>query len=370
MKKVIFLSLLSLAICFSFVGCDNTQGGDSSNTDAKPNSSIESPPSKTKSGNGYVIKGHASNLNANSQLLLKLVDLKKNLTVIDTALVQEDGTYEFSGTVAEKSVVNVAYPRSRNPIYLIIDNNSNVKLDFDPQDIRNYTLEGDAENKQLREFISNLQNRVYTSEQQVMNYADTVSSPYVGHIVTNSLKISDQNYDLFKKQVERMKKVSPNGQLTNNFAQYVASKAGLAKTKTGAVAPEIKLNSPEGKSIPLSSLKGKVVLLDFWASWCRPCRKENPTVVRAYDKYKSKGFEVYSVSLDKTKAKWEAAIEQDNLKWDAHVSDLQGWRSSAAALYGVTSIPQTFLLDQEGKIIAKNLRGSALEKKLAELLGS
>ena len=136
----------------------------------------------------------------------------------------------------------------------------------------------------------------------------------------------------------------------------------------GAIAPEINLKSPDGKLIALSSLKGKVVLLDFWASWCRPCRAENPNVVRLYNKYKDRGFTVYSVSLDQNKDKWMAAINQDQLTWSNHVSELTGWKSSAGNKYGVSSIPKTFLIDANGKIIAYDLRGNDLEKKLSEIL--
>lgn len=137
----------------------------------------------------------------------------------------------------------------------------------------------------------------------------------------------------------------------------------------GDLAPEITLTNPEGKKVSLSSLKGKVVLLDFWASWCGPCRRENPNVVNVYNRYKDKGFTVFSVSLDNNKEAWLQAIQKDNLIWESHVSDLQGWKSSAAALYGVKGIPATFLLDKEGKIVAANLRGDSLEAALIKLLG-
>jgi len=135
----------------------------------------------------------------------------------------------------------------------------------------------------------------------------------------------------------------------------------------GQEAPEITLSNPEGKMVSLSSLRGNIVLIDFWASWCGPCRKENPNVVRLYGKYHSRGFEVFSVSLDKTREAWIKAIADDHLTW-THVSDLGYWKSAPALLYGVTSIPFTLLLDRNGKIIAKKLRGENLEQKLAELL--
>ena len=136
----------------------------------------------------------------------------------------------------------------------------------------------------------------------------------------------------------------------------------------GAVAPDIVMNNKDGKPMKLSSLRGKVVLIDFWASWCGPCRRENPNVVRAYEQYASKGFEVYSVSLDSDRSRWLSAIQQDGLIWPYHVSDLAGWQNAAAAAYGVTSIPQTILLNRQGEVIATNLRGPALAAKLAELL--
>ena len=154
-------------------------------------------------------------------------------------------------------------------------------------------------------------------------------------------------------------------QIEMAYQQYLMQKE---MQKNGIPAPEIALPNPEGKTVRLSDLKGKYVLIDFWASWCGPCRKENPNVVRLYKQYKNKDFTILSVSLDDNKAKWEAAILQDGLVWPYHVSDLQGWNTPLTQTYGFNAIPHTVLVDPQGKIVARNLRGASLEQKLKELL--
>ena len=136
----------------------------------------------------------------------------------------------------------------------------------------------------------------------------------------------------------------------------------------GAKAQEIALPSPKGDTIRLSSIKGKYILVDFWASWCTPCREENPNLVKLYKKYKSKGFEIFQVSLDKTKDAWVKAIKDDGLTW-IQVSDLKYWDSPIAKVYNVESIPSSFLIDKDGTIMSKNLRGEALDERLVTLLG-
>ena len=144
--------------------------------------------------------------------------------------------------------------------------------------------------------------------------------------------------------------------------------------RVGNKAPELKFKDPNGNDIALSSLKGKMVLIDFWASWCGPCRRENPNVVRVYEKYREskfkngKGFTIYGVSLDVDKKRWQNAIIQDKLNWESHVSDLKGWSSEAGRIYSVRAIPTNVLIDGDGIIVGKNLRGAALDNALQQLV--
>lgn len=171
------------------------------------------------------------------------------------------------------------------------------------------------------------------------------------------------HYKLLKQQLDRMAAM-------DKLPAQQETPPG-AKIAVGQPAPEIALPDPSGKVRKLSSLKGKVVLIDFWASWCGPCRRENPNVVKAYNEYNKDGFEVFSVSLDKTAEPWKEAITKDGLIWKNHVSDLQFWNSKAAADYGVHSIPFPVLIDKEGNVVAygNNIRGELLESNLKQIFG-
>lgn len=153
----------------------------------------------------------------------------------------------------------------------------------------------------------------------------------------------------------------------NDMGRYLAQQLEENKKNTGVVLADFSQADTTGKEVSLSSFRGKYVLVDFWASWCGPCRMENPNVIKAYNKFKDRNFTILGVSLDKAKQAWVDAINMDGLTW-THVSDLQGWANAVAVKFGITSIPQNFLLDPEGKVIGKNLRGASLERKLARIL--
>jgi peroxiredoxin len=176
----------------------------------------------------------------------------------------------------------------------------------------------------------------------------------------------DTYFETYVFVADKLKKEWPEYGHAQRFIEMVDKQK---KTAVGQVAPEIALPDPNGTTVALSSLRGKYVLVDFWAKWCGPCRQENPNVVRVFNKYKDRGFTVYGVSLDRNKADWLKAIEEDKLTW-THVSDLKFWQSEAAKTYDINAIPFSLLLDPNGVIIAKNLRGAALERKLEEIFSA
>ncbi|MBX3165349.1 MAG: redoxin domain-containing protein [Bacteroidetes bacterium] len=286
---------------------------------------------------------------------------------------------------------------------LVLDSSDKITVTGDLRDLGNtYKTEGSAETKLFIEYndiakqrdirLDSL-NKVFQqmmeknpmNEKRMDSLSATFEAPYTQIVETSNTKLTEkitQNADMFSSLMaiqslepdkflgvyqaldEGLYKKYPN---ENNIKLFHDMVGKMTATTIGQVAPNIKLENPEGKTLELYALRGKIVLIDFWASWCGPCRREMPTVVAAYKKFKNKGFEIFGVSLDMDKSRWIEAIAKDGITW-GQVSDLKQWDSEAARLYNVQAIPYTVLLDREGKIIAKNLRGEDLETKLAEVL--
>ena len=192
-------------------------------------------------------------------------------------------------------------------------------------------------------------------------YSDCLMSAFLVTFFDNDFATYS---DLYEQIATSLGKKYADDPFVENIVQKVAS-----STKEGTIAPEIAMKDKDGNVRKLSDLRGKVVLIDFWASWCGPCRAELPNVVRLYQKYHESGFEIYSVSLDKDRNAWLQSIQSTGQVWPNHVSDLQGWTSSGGKAYGVSSIPHTVLIDRKGRIIAKKLRGGELASKLQEIFG-
>lgn len=328
--------------------------------------------SSSSTGDSYSIKGIATNYPSNTKVILQKIENNRPVS-IDTSDLDAKGNFELTGKIEEKGFGRLLV--GRNDVFMLLEN-GNYNIDIDRTDPRNYTVSGPSEMNRLIALNSEVKEQ-RANRDYFKNYVDTVSSPYLAYYALQFMNIQN-DLPLFEKTAARISNDIPNSTLAKDFGSFVAqnkekiamkAKAD-AKTKVGSEAPDIVLANLDGKDVSLSSLRGKVVLIDFWASWCGPCRRENPNVVKTYKKYKNKGFEVYSVSLDSNKQRWMAAIEKDGLIWDAHVSDLKKWSSQPVGLYGVNSIPRTFLIDRDGKIIAKNLRGPALENKIKEVLGA
>jgi peroxiredoxin len=211
------------------------------------------------------------------------------------------------------------------------------------------------------EYIFNV--TMYKKDSSIQAWVRTHSKSYVSPLVMILNYGNDGDPKIMRPLFDGLPTEVKQSYYGNFLEGILARKEGLS---VGKLAPAFSQANTQGKPVSLESFKGKYVLVDFWASWC-PCRQENPNLVRTYEKFKSKNLEILGVSLDNSKDKWLQAIEEDQLHWP-HVSDLKGWRNDVALQYGVQSIPANFLLDKDGKIIAKGLRGAALEQALEQLL--
>lgn len=362
-----------------------------------------------KPNDGLILRGQIKDQPAGVNIYLEEITYT-NRTSLDTAKLDAQGNFLLESKLKNLGLYQVRIGDTKALFFVLDEKPATVTVNADSASMQQYTYKvtGSPDSEQLRKFIAATktygdafglamgeytqqvndstpdsvrryyESRLIEADSNFRSFAhayiDTVTNPIISIFAVSNL---DFNHDRasFDRVEERLK----SGYSTLPFAQAYLSmmqeqrrqetmSANSSRLGEGKTAPDIALPDPDGKTRSLSSLRGSVVLLDFWASWCGPCRVENPHLVAAYEKYKSKGFTIYSVSLDTNKDKWISAIKKDHLYWPNHVSELRGWESEICAVYGVQAIPQNFLLDAEGKIIASNLRGDNLDRMLAEAL--
>ena len=359
---------------------------------------------------GFELKGNFTNSKGETIYLEKL---GQKPIVVDSTVIDEKGDFAFENYDPKIGFYRLK-SSEQNFAMLVLDSADKITVTGNIADLGNsYKVEGSAETTLFMRYndlskklqvrrdsltqafqsmaaVMGLDQLQQTNPELAAKRGDSISKtfevPYMAIVDSESDKMAkvikensnmyasiiaiqalmpEKYFDLFVDLDKNLMKKFPTSRDVLMFHDLVSKSMALAE---GQEAPEINLPDVNGNDLALSSLRGKVVLIDFWASWCGPCRKEMPNVVKAYTKFKDKGFEIYGISLDQTKEKWLEAIKADGITWP-QVSDLKYWECEAARLYNVQGIPFTVLLDKEGKILAKNLRGEDLEKAIEKALG-
>jgi len=358
--------------------------------------------------NAFIISGTVKGVDNGKSVTLEVQDATGQLKPVDTVKVQ-DGKFTFKGSAKEPEMHLIQVEGTQGKVPFILEN-GDIDMVINKDSISITKVSGTYNNDELTAYKEDgmkIQKKMMKFQQDnmtKMNEAQQKSDT----VVMNSLRKEYGKFqEEFTKQSEEYLKTHPKAfistlilesffnQMTPDIIKikkyYTALDQTLKDTKTGksikskldqiekpvaavgsvgigSVAPDFAAPSPEGKTISLKESLGKVTIIDFWASWCAPCRAENPNVVAMYNELHSKGLNIISVSLDKDAAKWKEAIAKDKLSWN-QISNLKFWDEPIAATYGVKSIPATFILDSNGTIVAKDLRGAELKAKIVELLG-
>lgn len=351
--------------------------------------------------NQYTVSGEIQG--AAGQQLKLMEFTNKQVITIDSVVLAENGAFELKASTTEPTVFVLNLDGRLIPFLAKNGDEISIRADINTYD-KAYEISGSEGSEALKTFFN-----AFNAFQEGVNQLNLFIEPYVNTPQFDSVRIIAQNryealeekqkafvYDFFKKKdesvvpiyailfaggfispendyvwyekrLEQFELSHPKSKYTAYLKAFIEPYAAQANLQVGKEAPDFSLKTPEGVSMKLSDLRGKYILIDFWASWCAPCRKENPNVVRLHNRFKDKGFDILGVSLDRDSSAWVKAIKDDQLNW-SQVSDLKYWDSEAAALYNITGIPATYLIDPKGVIVGRNLRGQELEAKLESLL--
>lgn len=359
---------------------------------------------KPKTTGAFAVNGKFKNVQPQKIYLQELPLDGSQPVIADSGTLTPEGTFELRTIAAQQGLYFVGAPNG--PDVIFINDNDHINIQLDANDFRHPVIEGSEASKSLYSFITNYVEKdsvvsaIYSNIDSVQNqpgndsaikvlqleglkevtalnnyikrFVRETASPAAAHfaIMQAARNQTMQNEELTALATAasgRFKDHKGLAFLKSKLAVEAQQSAEPASPLLNQQAPELTMNDATGKPVSISNFRGKYLLVDFWASWCAPCRQENPNVVAAYNEYKDKNFTILGVSLDSDKAAWLTAIKKDGLVWN-HMSDLKQWESAAVSAYKFNGIPFNVLIDPQGKVIASNLRGPKLQSKLAEVL--